>query len=535
MSYTTLAFFAFICAVVIIYYLPFLRKYQWGVLLAASVFFYCFASWRLAGFIVFTALSTWYAGILCDRILRGSKQTLKEHKAEWDRQQKKAFKEKIQRRLRLVLVITLVVNFGILVMLKYYNFLAGGLAALVGIRLPMLHLLLPLGISFYTFQTMGYIIDVYSENIDAEKNPLKLMLFTSFFPQIIQGPISSFEQLAPQLFGTHQLSYDRVCRGLTLILWGYFKKLIIADRAAGAISTVTSDYTQYNGTTLLMILLLYAFQLYADFSAGIDISRGVARILGIYMIDNFRRPYFARSINEYWRRWHISLGAWMKQYIFYPVAMSDGMINLSKRIKGGKGSGSPARDHLAKTLPAAIGSLIVFLVVGLWHGANGKYLAFGLWNGLIVMISILLEPVFLRMTSALHIRTDGWGWRHFQMIRTFILVLIGYVFDIGPDFAGSMDMMRRMVTDQNVRRGLIQILDLGLNRQNYLLLLAMVIVIWVISRRQEKLRIDDFGDLVARHSAGVKWVIAFVMIVMILVLGTYGPGYDPADFVYMQF
>ena len=534
MSYTTLAFFIFVLAVVVIYYLPFMRKYQWVILLAASGIFYCFTAWKLAVFVVFTGLSTWYAGMLCDRILTERGRTVKDHKADWDRQQKKAYKQKIQKKLRAVLVITLIINFGILVFLKYYNFLAGGMASLLGIDLPALHLMLPLGISFYTFQTMGYIIDVYSENVQAERNPLKLMLFTSFFPQIIQGPISSFEQLAPQLFGQHLFSYDRFCRGMLLILWGYFKKMIIADRAAGVINTVTADYTQYNGTTLLMILLLYAFQLYADFSAGIDISRGVARILGIDMIDNFRRPYFSRSINEYWRRWHISLGAWMKQYIFYPVAMSETMMGLSKKIKNG-GKNTPAREHLAKTLPAAIASLVVFLVVGLWHGANGKYVAFGLWNGLIVMIAILMKPVFTGMTDALHINVRGWGWRHFQMTRTFILVLIGYVFDIAPDFGGSLDMMRRMVTDQGLALAYVEMLSLDLNRQNYLLLAAMAVLIWLISRRQEKLKIDDFADLVMARGPWIRWLIVFAMIVMILVLGTYGPGFDPADFVYMQF
>ena len=535
MTYTTAAFFLFVCAVVIIYYLPFLRKYQWVILLAASAFFYCFAAWKLAAFVVFTGLSTWYAGLWCDRILEERKQTVRAHKTDWDRQQKKDYKQRMQKKLRFVLLITLILNFGILVFLKYYNFLAGGIASLMGISLPSLHLLLPLGISFYTFQTMGYIIDVYSENVTAEKNPLKLMLFTSFFPQIIQGPISSFEQLAPQLFGQHALSYDRFCRGLLLILWGYFKKMIIADRAAGVISTVTGDYSQYNGTTLLMILLLYALQLYADFSAGIDISRGIARILDIDMIDNFRRPYFSKSINEYWRRWHISLGAWMKQYIFYPVAMSETMMRLSKRIKSGGKDGSPVRDHLARTLPAAIGSLVVFLVVGIWHGANGKYVAFGLWNGLIVMIAILMKPVFTKMTDAMHINVRGWGWQHFQMVRTLILVLIGYVFDIAPDFGGSLDMMRRMLTDQNLSLGCAQMLDLGLNRQNYLLLAAMAVLVWLISRRQEKLKIDDFAEMVMRRGAVSRWLIVFVMIVMILVLGTYGPGFDPADFVYMQF
>ena len=535
MSYTTLAFFVFVCVVVLLYYLPFMKKYQWVVLLAASAFFYCFIGWKLAGFILFTSFTTWFAGVKCDRIAEETRQTVKAHKGDWDRNQKKDYKQKMQSRKRRILVLILVINFGILVFLKYFNFMAGGIGTLLGLKAPTLRLLLPLGISFYTFQSMGYIIDVYSEDVEAEKNPLKFLLFVSFFPQIIQGPISNFEQLGHQLFEQHVPEYDRFKRGLELILWGYFKKLVIADRAVIAINTATAEYTKYNGTTLLFVTLLYAFQLYADFSAGIDISRGIARILGIDMIDNFRRPYFSRSINEYWRRWHISLGAWMKQYIFYPIAMSETMMRMSKRIRPAGETKSPVREHLSKTLPAAIASLVVFLVVGIWHGANGKYVAFGLWNGVIIMFAILLEPVLLHINKVLGINPEGWLFRHFQMIRTFILVLIGYVFDIAPDFMGALRMMKRMVVNQGFHTGLSQILDLGLNRQNYILLLLCVPVIWFVSARQEKLKIDDFGMLVERHGFAAKWLLMMALVIAILVFGIYGPGYDPADFVYMQF
>ena len=535
MNYTTLAFFIFVCAVIIAYFLPALRKYQWIVLLAASIFFYCIIGFRLVGFIIFTAFSTWLAGIWCDRIRDISGSTVKAHKQDWDRAQKKAYKQNMLKKKRLLLIAILIINFGILVFLKYYNFLAGGIGSLLGMHIPSLHLFLPLGISFYTFQSMGYIIDVYSENIEAERNPFKFLLFVSFFPQIIQGPISSFEQLGGQLLAQHRLEYDRFKRGLELILWGYFKKLVIADRAVIAINAATADYSKSNGTTLLFVTLLYAFQLYADFSAGIDISRGIARILGIDMIDNFRRPYFSKSINEYWRRWHISLGMWMKQYIFYPIAMSDGMIQLSKRIRPENGKNHPAKEHLAKTLPAAFASLVVFLVVGLWHGANGKYVAFGLWNGLIIMFAILFEPWLLHVNKILKINTEGWLFRHFQIVRTFILVLIGYVFDIAPDLTGSIHMLKRMLLNQNLHKGIEQIKELGLNKQNYYVLLICLLIVWFVSSRQEKLKIDDFGLLVEQHGFALKWLIMMALALGIIIFGIYGPGYDPADFVYMQF
>lgn len=535
MSYTSLQFIIFVFIIAVVYYLLPVKKYQWFVLLAASHIFYFLVSCKAFIFILFTTVSSWGAGMIMDRIISERDRQIKENKTVWDRSEKKAYRAKIQKKLIAVLLITLVCNFGILIFLKYYNFMAGGLGTLLHHQFRSLSLLLPLGISFYTFQSMGYVIDIYNENINAQRNLLKYSLFISFFPQIVQGPISEYEQLGNQLLAERRAEYENIKNGVILIIWGFFKKLVIADHAVSAINTVTGDHTSYNGTTLLFILLLYAFQLYADFSAGIDISRGVCRILGIDMIHNFRRPYFSRSINEYWRRWHISLGAWMKKYIFYPFAMTDLMQGASKKLRLSSFGKTKAGAHIAKVLPAAVASLVVFLVVGLWHGANGKYVAFGLWNGFIIMLSILMEPVFIKITEVLHINVDGFVYRHFQMIRTLILVLIGYVFDIAPDFSGSIDMMRRMITDQDLKGAVLQIQELGPVRNIYPMLFGCMLLIWFISRRQEKLHIDEFYMLIDRHSAATGWLILFMLIIAILVMGAYGPGYNPADFVYMQF
>ena len=318
-------------------------------------------------------------------------------------------------------------------------------------------------------------------------------------------------------------------------MWGYFKKLVIADRAVIAINTVTADYTQYNGTTILFIVLLYALQLYADFSAGIDISRGIAQILGIDMVENFKRPYFSKNINEYWRRWHITLGAWMKNYLFYPVAMSNLFITASKKMKGTKFGKTSAGAHIAKVLPTSVASLIVFLMVGIWHGANWKYVGFGLWNGLIIMISILLEPVFKATLKKLHINGESFGYGIFQMVRTFVVVLVGYVFDIAPDFSGAIDMMRMSLFDQHIMEGYREILTLGVSKIEYLLLALCTVLIFVVSVIQERHSNECMRDILDRRSAVVRIGLITLCIVAILVFGIYGPGYNPAEFVYMQF
>lgn len=540
MSFTTVNFLLFVAATVLLYFLLPLKKCKWVVLLAASYFFYLCASYKFAAFILFTTISTYLFALWIDKVSQNSKAKVKANKANWDKEQKKKYKNKIKIQKRLIMALVLVLNFGILAFLKYYNFFAGSLNDLLGIfgiafSAPTLKLILPLGISFYTFQSMGYIVDVYREKVAPEKNPLKLALFVSFFPQIIQGPISFYDQLAHQLYEPHKFDFTRFKHGMQLILWGYFKKLVIADRAVIALTTVTDNYTAYNGTTITFTVLLYALQLYADFSGGIDISRGVAQIFGIDMAQNFKRPYFAKDINDYWRRWHITLGAWLKNYVFYPIAMSKQFINMSKNIKNTKFGNTKAGSHIAKVLPTSIASLIVFLIVGIWHGANWKYVGFGLWNGLIIMISILLKPVFDFVLAKLHINPKSFLYGVFQMFRTFIVVLVGYVFDIAPSFSGALNMIKLSLFDQHIRTGITQICNLGVGKKDYVVLLAGMFVIFVVSVIQERNSSTSLRVMLDKKPLILRWSLTLVCLVTVLIFGIYGPGYNPAEFVYMQF
>ncbi|MBQ3299763.1 MAG: MBOAT family O-acyltransferase [Eubacteriales bacterium] len=541
MTYTSLNFIFFVLATALVYFvLPF-KKYRWTVLLAASIFFYCTWSYQLGAFMLFTTLSTYLIALWLNRVSLKSKAVLKEHKSEWSRDDKKKYKNKTKVRMRLVMTLALLLNFGILAFLKYYNFFAGSLNDILGafsldFSAPSLKLILPLGISFYTFQSMGYIVDVYREKTAPQKNPLKLLLFVSFFPQIIQGPISIYDQLAVQLFEGHDFDFTRFKHGCELIMWGFFKKLVIADRAVIAITAVTADYNKFGGTTLTFTVLLYALQLYADFSGGIDISRGVAQIFGVDMIDNFKRPYFSRSINEYWRRWHISLGAWLKNYLFYPVAMSNAFITASKKMKGTRFGKTAAGAHISKVLPTSVASLIVFLVVGIWHGASWKYVAFGAWNGMIIMVSILLEPLFISAKDKLHIKDTNIPFMLFQMFRTFLIVLVGYVFDVAPSFSQAMRTFWLFFTNQNFKLGYSQISDLGLGKKDYLVVLIGGLIIFIASIIQERAKNGmDIRHMLDRKPFILRFALLFVALISIVVFGIYGSGYSAADFVYAQF
>lgn len=540
MSYTTFNFLIFVLATVLVYFLFPFRKQKWAVLLVASYVFYLFAGYKYVVFILFTTISTYLFGLWIDKISKNSKDILKKNKQEWGREEKKKFKNSTKIKKRLVMALVLVANFGILAFLKYYNFFAGSLNDVMGLfgmdfSAPTLKLILPLGISFYTFQSMGYIVDVYREKVKAERNPAKFALFVSFFPQIIQGPIGFYDQLAHQLYEPHKFDFTNFKYGMELILWGYFKKLVIADRAVIAINAVTSNYSSFGGTTLTFTVLLYALQLYADFSGGIDISRGIAKIFGIDMAENFKRPYFAKNINDYWRRWHITLGAWMKNYLFYPLAMSNLFINASKKMKNTKFGATKAGAHIAKVFPTSVASLVVFLMVGIWHGANWKYVAFGLWNGIIIMISILLKPVFDFVIKKLRINAKSFGYDVFQMLRTFLVVLVGYVFDIAPNFTGAMRMIKRSLFNQNFAEGWSQISTLGLGKKDYLVILTGMIIMFVVSVIQERNSTTTLREILDRKSIIIRWGLIFLCVMAIVIFGIYGPGYDAAEFVYMQF
>ena len=541
MAYTTITFLMFVLLVTAAYYWFPVKKYQWTVFLAASYLFYLWASWSVAAFILLTTITVYFAALAMHKNIGQTKETVASHKADWDREQKKLYKEEMKKKRRWVLVLTLVLNLGILGFLKYFNLLAGGMNHLLhgagaSQMIPALKLFLPLGISFYTFQATGYLIDVYREKFEPERNLAKFALFVSFFPQIIQGPISFYDQLAHQLFAERRFSYKNLKYGALLMVWGYLKKMVVADRAVSLIQTVTADYTQYNGTVILLTVLTYALQLYADFSGGIDISRGVAEILGIQMEENFRRPYFAVTINDYWRRWHITLGAWMKNYVFYSLAMSKRFLKMGKDMKQKFGS-TKAGAHIAKVFPTGLASFLTFLLVGIWHGANMKYVAFGVWNGGVIMLSILMQPVFDRALERFAINTKSRCWHGFQIFRTFLIVLVGYMFDIGENFTAAMAMLGKCFTDFSLNKAQIweQLLACGLTKEDYVLLIISGIFIFCVSLVQERHSDTTIRALLEQKYRKSQWVILMLALLAIAIFGVYGPGYSTADFVYMQF
>lgn len=520
MTLFRLAAYGFVCMAA--YYLvP--KRFRWMILLAFSYGFY--ASRALAGlpFILLTTVTTWFAALRMGAVAGQTKARLKAGKATMTQEEKKRLKAEGKRRQRVWFVSVLALNFAILAVLKYTDDVLGWFGA------SLLGLLLPLGISFYTFQSMGYLIDVYNGKYAPERNPAKFALFVSFFPQLIQGPIGRYDQLAPQLCRGNDFDWENLQRGFLLMLWGLFKKMVIADRALPAVNAIFGAQAGvYGGAVAVLGVLLYSLQQYCDFSGGIDLVTGIAQQMGVTLAPNFRRPYFAVSLGDFWRRWHISLGAWMRDYVFYPFALTRPVARLSKAAKTHLGT------EFARALPAALGNILVFLLVGVWHGATSNYILWGLYNGVILAVSALLEPAY-KAWNAAHAKLAASRTFHVvRVLRTFLIVNIGWFFDRCAHGVDALRMMKATLCDPRAGQLTGELLGtIGLPRADAVLLLlctALLLIVSVVQERGVVLR-----DWVSRQRLPLRWLVLILGVACVLLLGVYGSGFDEATFIYYQF
>lgn len=514
MSFTSGTFLIFVLAALVVYYLmP--QRLQWVVLLIASYGFYLTGGLWAVDYLLFTTLTTWLAGRALGALNDKRKALPKEDKGGLDR---------IKRRKKWVVLAVALANFGLLYVVKYLDFTAD----LLRLPRPGLELVLPLGLSFYMFQSVGYVIDCYRGKYPPEKSLPKFALFVSFFPQMVQGPISRFGELGPQLTAGHRFDADQVKYGVQLAMWGYFKKLVISDRAGVVVAAVFGNYTQYRGTMIFAAVLFYCIQLYCDFSGGIDITRGVAQMFGVNLVENFRRPLFATSLTDYWRRWHITLGQWMRDYVFYPLSLSKPLTRL------GKWTRRHIKGKLGKIIPTSIATFTVYFLIGVWHGAELRYILFGFWNGIIITISLLMEGWFQRWREGLHIKTDSLPWKLFQMVRTWAIVFLGRYLTRAGSVSSALWMVKMTVLDPEAAAlwdGRMLALGLGgFDMAVVFLGVAVVLAVELYQERGGHVRMA----LEQRHWT-VQWLAILVPLAVIVVLGAMGGDYIAPGFIYQQY
>lgn len=528
MSFLSMNFLLFLTAAVMGYYvIP--KRFQWVWLLIFSYLFYLASGIMAIVFILTTTVTTFCAGLCLERMDRNLSAALERAAQEGSSLpfgDKKTLKARARRNKKWIVALVLLTNFGILAALKYRNFAAENLNQLFGTDFASVSLLLPLGISFYTFQSMGYLIDVYRGKYAPDHSLFRFALFVSFFPQILQGPIGRYDRLSSQLFAKRGFSLERIERGAQLMLWGYFKKIVIADRAAVVVSEVFGNYEVYGGIVVIAAVLCYSIQLYGDFSGGMDVVMGASECFGICLDPNFKRPYFARSISDFWHRWHITLGTWMKDYVFYPFSLSKGMNRFGKYCKKHFGK------HISRILPVCIANLLVFFLVGVWHGPAWKFIVYGLYNGLIIAAGNLLAPLYTKMALALHIPNESKPWAVLQILRTFLLVNISWYFDMAESLGAALTMMKNTVqgfTLTALADG--SLLNLGLDKKDYLALAFACGVLFVVSLFQENQ--VQMRETLAGKPLAIRWGAYLLLLFAIPLLGQI--NLTGGGFIYAQF
>lgn len=475
MDFISGSFLLFLLITLIVYYsIP--KKGQWIWLLLSGMFFYCFSSPKL---VIFVLASTATSYVWARRFSRS----------------------------KALFWLVLFGNAGVLLGLKVASsgsFLASYL------KIDRFAFLLPVGISFYTLQIIAYMTDVYKGKVKAEKNFFQYMLFVTYFPQIIQGPIPRYEQLGKEISRPHKFDYAMFVGGFELMIWGYFQKLVIADRANILVNRLYGEYETYTGIYVVVAVLLYSLQLYADFNGCVCIVKGASEMFGIRLADNFDRPYFSGSIQEFWRRWHMTLGGWLRDYVYIPL--------------GGNRKGK---------LRKYINILVVFLVSGIWHGIGGTFLLWGILQGLYQILGDLLMPVRNFFVRVLRVDRESFSHKLFKTLCTFVMINFSWLFFRASTVSQSFTMMKNMVTTFNPWILWDQSLYmLGLDAKNVWMLFFGAVTLLVVEILQSKMSIRE---QFAKQSIVFRYFVLYIAIFAILIFGIYGPGYDAAQFIYGGF
>lgn len=478
MSFISPEFVIFFSVVIPIFFLI-RHRFRWVFLLAVSYLFYAFGTIEYLPLIM---ISTAVDYVAAQRI----------------------YASELPRTRKLWLIVSILVNLGILSVFKYLDFFGSSIGAVVGYVPPSLNLVLPVGISFYTFQSMSYTIDVYQGKIAPARHPGIFATYVSFFPQLVAGPIERAGNLLPQFKEKSVFDISRTVSGLQLILWGFFKKVVIADRIAIYVNTVHGDLHNYTGEALLLAMALFSFQIYCDFSSYTDIAIGTARIIGFDLIENFRQPYFATSVGDFWRRWHMSLGSWFRDYIYIPLG----------------GSRVPLPRHM-------LNLMIVFFLTGMWHGAGWTFIIWGCLHGTAVSLQVFMR----RMGWKIFPEKETFLTLGVKMLLTFSFVTFTRIFFRSTSIEDAFYIIQHLfVFDPGT--DLTAMFAGGLLGAQVEFVLSIALIIGLLGVDAMLAR-APLSELFARTPLVLRWGLYYAMGFAVVFSGLYGTGAQ--QFIYFQF
>lgn len=528
-SYFSMDYLMFFLPLVILIYCILGAKQKKYFLLMAGYLFFALISGKLVVYLLFTTLAMFFLGQWIERMHTEEKDVL----STVEKERKKAVKAKYLHRKRLVLGLAAALHIGLLLVLKYSGFFMENVNTVLAVlKVPMQfeipQFVMPIGISFFSMQAVSYMFDVYRGTIKAEKNFWKLALFISFFPQIVEGPICRYEQTAEQLWNVKSIEHKNLVFGLQRILFGMMKKIVIADRLNPLIKEVFANFANYDGGIVALAAICYTIQLYMEFSGTMDAVIGSAQIFGVTLPENFARPFFSKTISDFWARWHITLGGWFKDYIFYPVTLSKPVKKLTGNLKKKTG------NYFALLVASAIALFCVWFCNGLWHGAAWNYIFFGMYHFALILMGNVVEPLVKRVKKALHINANHFAYQLFQMLRTSILVVIGELFFRCHGLKSGLIMFKMMLTEFSFAGlNLASMEALGIDGRDIVIAgiaLLMVLITSILKERGVELR-----ETLAKRPLAVRWAVMYGLILFIVIFGAYGLGYIPVDPIYANF
>jgi len=487
MELYSLPFFIFLFVAITIYYLA-PQRFRWAVLLAASYYFYGTFKLQYVALLAFSTILSYFTALFMDQ------QPRKQQKMK-------------------ILLAGCVGNLGLLFVFKYFNFFSSSLAGTINVhdipsRSLLANLVVPVGISFYVFQVVSYMIDVYRGTAAAERHVGLFALYVSFFPKLLAGPIERAQHFLPQLHASHGWNWVRATDGFKLMVWGLFKKVVVADRLAVFVDIVFDNPSAHEGPTLALAAVLYSFQIYCDFSGYTDIAIGISQALGFNLTDNFDRPYTARSVAGFWRRWHISFSTWLRDYLYIPL---------------GGSRGAPTRTYA--------NLMIVFLICGLWHGANWTFIAWGSIHGLYLCVGRASHDIRSRIRNALGLDRMPRVHRAFQNCIVFALVSLAWIFFRADSLHDALYVVTHLHTGWAhalTQTRLESMVLLGRPRSDFVIAMACLVFFWIVHTIENH---DRMRNMLSRKPFILRWPIYYAMVIAVLLLSA--PGTQ--KYIYFQF
>lgn len=518
MAYNTNTYFIFFLPAVMLTYMLTPRKYRYITLLLASGVFFALISKYLIAWCLLTTIITYFAGLKMDSYNRKAKEL-----PRTDKEGKECLLKKSHR----VAFLAIFVVVFILAFLKYTQFTITEINKLFGTAFSVRKLAIPIGISFYTLQAVGYLLDIYWKRISAERNLLHMALFMTFFPTLMEGPILRWDDIKDQLFKGEDITGQSFARGAVRIGWGLFKRMIIADRMSVMINMLFRPTKQYHGFMIIFIMVSVSIQLYLEFSGTIDIVIGSAEIFGIRLPENFRQPFLSQNAAEFWRRWHISLGTWFKNYIFYPVSTSKMMKKWNKFGK------KHCSKYWTMVVTSAIALFPVWMLNGLWHGPKESYILYGVFYFIVLLIGEMWKPVGSAIANGLHLDEKGKFVSVFRIFRTWIIIGVGETLFRADTFAQFKQMMANIFVKDFFVDIEIHGMGIGMDMGDYTVCLIGIIIVALVDLKLEKNPM--FLDNIPKLSITKRWAVYYAFILAIVWFGAYGPGYQPIDLIYAGF